>query len=263
MRTRLVATLLALLAAGLLAAQDDQEINARFDQLRMVQRFGNDIAMYPRQNLFFTVPFKASSYPNIPRKARSEFDKGNEALQHNEFQKAKERYSAAIAAYPGFALAHLNLGVAEMNLKDVAGARQEFEQSLKLNPQFAPAYQNLGVLHIQEKDLKTAETNLRNANRLDPTDLKSLTLLAYVEALNREFDAAVATARRVHESGDHTGYAYAHMIAATALESSGHIPEAIREYTQFAQEDPKDPRVPAALVELKRLEAQSASPPKP
>ena len=59
---------------------------------------------------------------------------------------------------------------------------------------------------------------MQTANRLDPVDLKTLTLLAYCQALTHDLETAVLTARRVHSFKEHNGYAYAHMIAATALE---------------------------------------------
>ncbi len=177
-------------------------------------------------------------------------------MQRGEYGKAKEQYESAVAEYPGFALAHHNLAVAVLNLKDLQRARDEFHAAVKSDPQMTAAYQNLGVLEIQQQNFSAALEPLRTANRLNPTDLKTLTLLAYCQALSQQFEMAVLTARRVHDFKEHTGYAYAHMIAATALQSLGKRDEAIREYKQFLAEDPSDPRAAVAKQQIQGLQAQ-------
>ena len=135
-------------------------------------------------------------------------------------------------------------------------ARQEFQTACRLNPQLSLAFQNLGLLEIQQHDYAAAEPPLHDANRLDPKDLKTLTLLAYAEAPNKKYEDAILTARRVHDFNDHAPvYAYAHMIAATALESCGKPDEAIKEYQQFLSEAPKDARANIARQQLRQLGA--------
>lgn len=257
MRHSILFTLLLLTLPAAIRAQqpDDSEINARFDQLRAVQRFGTDYLVSQPRMLFFPVPDSFRPDPKLPKKARENFEKGNKALQKNDFAGAKKHFAEAIAAAPDFSVAHLNLGVAEMNLQELGNAQQEFETVVKLDPQIALAHQNLGVLEIQKKNFAAAELPLRNANRLAPKDMKTLTLLAFAEALNHEYDSAIATARRVHLEPDHAGYAYAHMIAGTALQSSGRIPEALAEYELFLKENPKDPRADVARKVAEELRA--------
>ena len=113
------------------------------------------------------------------------------------------------------------------------------------------------MLEIQQQNLAAALEPLQTANRLNPLDLKTLTLLAYCQALTRQLEKAVLTARRVHDFKQHAGYAYAHMIAAAALQSSGKLDEAILEYRQFLAEDPDDPRAPVAKQQLQKLQAES------
>ncbi len=246
-----------LLACGIARAQDVDpvELNKRFENLRIIQRFGGSYITL-RQTLFAPMPYEVDSYSKVPKKARSDFEKGNAAMQRGEYGKAKEEYEAAIAIYPDFALAHHNLAVAAMNLKDPQRARDEFHAAAKIEPLMAAAYQNLGVLEIQQQNAAAAMEPLQTANRLDPLDLKTLTLLAYCQALTGQLENALLTARRVHDSKQHAGYAYSHMIAATALQSMGKGDEAIKEYKQFLAEDPDDPRAPAAKEQLRKLQAE-------
>lgn len=245
-----------LLTCGITHAQDIDpvELNQRFENLRIIQRFGGNYITL-RQTLFAPVPYEVSEYSKVPKKARSEFEKGNAAMGRGEYGKGKQEYEAAIAIYPEFALAHHNLAVAAMDLKDLQRARDEFHAAVKFDPQMAAAYQNLGVLEIQQQNLAAALEPLQTANRLNPLDLKTLTLLAYCQALTGQLQNAVLTARRVHDFKQHAGYAYSHMIAATAQQSMGKTDEAIKEYKQFLAEDPDDPRAPAAKEQLRKLQA--------
>jgi tetratricopeptide (TPR) repeat protein len=252
-----------LLACGLAWAQqspqgvpDSAELDRRFENLRAIQRFGASFdSVTMRNSLFVPVPYEVSAYSKVPRKARADFERGNAAMQHSEYGKAQQLYASAIVEYPDFALAHHNLAVAAMNLDDWQRARDEFQAAVKSDPQMAAAYQNLGVLEIKQDNLTAALEPLQTANRLNPTDLKTLTLLAYCQARTQQLETAVLTARRVHSFKEHNGYAYAHMIAATALESLGRRDEAIQQYKQFLAEDPSDPRTAAAKEQIRSLQA--------
>jgi tetratricopeptide (TPR) repeat protein len=252
-----------LLTGGFACAQDvpqmsSEDMNKRFENLRAIKQFGRSMdSATMRETLFKPMPHEVEIYSKVPKKARSEFEKGNAALKRGEYDKAKEQYESAIAVYPDFALAHHNLAVTALNLKNAELARDELKAAVKSDPQMTSAYQNLGVLEIQQQDLEAALEPLQTANRLNPTDLKTLTLLAYCQALTHQLEPAVLTARRVHSFKDHAGYAYAHMIAGTALQTLGKRDEAIKEYKLFLAEDPGDPRAAAAKQQIQTLQAQT------
>jgi len=248
----------SLLACTLALAQDPSEMNQKFENLRAIQSFGRSMdAPTMRNTLFTPMPYEVMAYSKVPKKARSDFEKGNAAMKRGDFDKAKEQFESAIAEYPEFALAHHNLAVTALSLKDVQRARDEFHAAVKSDPQMTSAYQNLGVLEIQQQNLSAALEPLQTANRLNPADLKTLTLLAYCQAITHDLETSVLTARRVHSFKDHAGYAYSHMIAATALESLGRRDEAIKEYKQFLAEDPSDPRAAAAKKQIQTLQTPS------
>lgn len=253
----------SLLLAGFACAQDvggepvPENINSRFENLRAIKQFGRSMdTATMRDTLFTPLPYEVEQYSKVPKKARSDFEKGNAALNHKDYGKAKELYEAALIEYPDFALAHHNLAVVALNLKDVQRARDEFHAAAKSDPQMTSAYLNLGVLEIQQQNFPAAIEPLQTADRLDPKNLKTLTLLAYCQALTHQPEMAVLNARRVHSFEDHKGYAYVHMIAGTALESLGKRDEAIKEYKQFLSEDPSDPRGAAAKQQIQVLQAQ-------
>ncbi len=242
------------------SAQDPNEINARFETMRAYKQFGNKVFGVKDPVMDMLRSGSAAPDAKAPKDARSRFEKGNKLLDKGELQKAVEQFEAAIAAYPGYASAHNNLGVTALFLGDLDRAEKAFQLAAKLDPQLTSAHINLGLVNIQRQHFTEAETPLRTANRLDPQNLKTLTLLAYVEALNKEYDDAIIAGRRVHTFPNHKPFAFAHMVTATALQSAGRNDEAIAEYKLFLQEDPANPRAPVAQQALQIL--QGSSPPK-
>lgn len=91
------------------------------ENMRAYSRFGNDYVNVHPNDLFLAVPFGGTG-DRVPGKARSKFEKGNQFLLKDQFDKAKQQYEAALADYPDYASARLNLGVAELNLKDAGHA---------------------------------------------------------------------------------------------------------------------------------------------
>ncbi len=242
-----------------LIGQDPNQINAQFDQMRLYNRFGNKV--FGVKDPVMDVLRSTTAAPDaaVPKEARSRFEKGNKLLDKGEVQKAVEQFEAAIAAYPDYASAHNNLGVTALFLGDLDRAEKAFQLAAKLDPQLTSAHINLGLVKIQRQHFTEAETPLRTANRLDPQNLKTLTLLAYVEALNKEYDDAILAGRRVHAFPNHKPFAFAHMVTATALQSAGRTDEAIAEYKLFLQEDPANPRAPVAQQALQILQGGSPS----
>src|SRR5215469_13820896 len=143
----LLTLICSLLTCGIACAQDTggepvpENINSRFENLRAIKQFGRSMdTATMRETLFTPMPYEVEMYSKVPKKARSAFEKGNDALKRREYDKAKEQYEAAIIEYPSFALAHHNLAVAAMSLKDVQLARDEFQAAVKTDPQMTSAY---------------------------------------------------------------------------------------------------------------------------
>ena len=176
------------LGSGLASAQPvdpsdphvfSDEMNRRLENLRSIQRWGTTLdAPTMRATLFTAMPTDVAAYSKTPHKARSHFERGNEAMQRGDLQKAQEEFESAIAEHPAFALAHHNLAVVAMGLNQLPRAREELQAAIQYAPAMPAAYQNLGVLEIKERHFAAAIEPLQTANRLNPNDLKPLTLLA-------------------------------------------------------------------------------------
>lgn len=192
----------------------------------------------------------------IPASARKQYDKGNQYIVKKDWKKAEERFNEAIAIYPNYAAAYNALGVSYAHQDDWAREREALLKAISLNDHFAPAYVNLARLSIRTGDFLGAETSLKKASALDPTDNPTLVLLAYVEFEDRHFDEAIATSLKAHSLAP-APHAFAHWVAAHALEQKHREADARAELQIFLNEEPSGPRAEAARKEL--ADSQTAS----
>ncbi len=94
-----------------------------------------------------------------------------ETYRFNQEDGADERlrwFQAAVAAAPGNAVAHHNLGVALGDKKDPAGAEAAFRKAIELDPKYAGAHYNLGVALANKGQLDEAIAYFRKALALQP-----------------------------------------------------------------------------------------------
>jgi len=88
---------------------------------------------------------------------------GNQAEKEGRSREACELYRQAVAAAPGYAKAHLNLGIGLEAIGDIDGAIKSHETALADDPGDAYANYNLGNLLYARGELTRAEELLRAA----------------------------------------------------------------------------------------------------
>ncbi len=74
------------------------------------------------------------------------FNKGYNAAENKEYDKAISYYLRAIELNPADADAYINLGAAYYNQSNLTKAIRMYEKAIELNPEYADAYSNLGLL---------------------------------------------------------------------------------------------------------------------
>ncbi|MBN2576020.1 MAG: tetratricopeptide repeat protein [Deltaproteobacteria bacterium] len=81
---------------------------------------------------------------------------------------AEECYRQALAADPGLAAAHTNLGELAFRRGDVGRARREFEAALALDPEQPEARYDLATILYQQGDIEQAASELRRVVAQSP-----------------------------------------------------------------------------------------------
>jgi tetratricopeptide (TPR) repeat protein len=192
----------------------------------------------------------------IPDKARKEFQKASDAMSHEDWNGARDKLLKAIALYPNYAAAYNNLGVVYSRLNQPAQESDALEKAIAANDRYAPAYVNFGELCIRQGDLPSAERQLKKAIELDPQNAKAYMLLADAQLLNREYDAAIASAKQAHAL-PHDKLALTHYISAKAYEHQNRPQDAIAELQTFLKEEPQGSRADHMREEMKQLQRQA------
>lgn len=86
---------------------------------------------------------KAALNPSI----ENAFQKGLEAIQNNDRDRAIDIFYAISRANPDLSGAYANLGMLLLDKKDYANAETALRQALRLNPDNPEVYNNLGLLY--------------------------------------------------------------------------------------------------------------------
>lgn len=193
---------------------------------------------------------------NIPKKAKKEFDKANESIARQDWDRARDELLRAVAIYPQYADAYNNLGAVYARLENPAQEREALQKAISLNDHLASAFVNLGKMDIKAHNFPDAEVQLGKAANIAPNDPQTLMLLANVELMNQHFDAAIDHCKKVHAM-PHDQQTLVHYIAARALEHENRFADAVVEFQTFLQEEPQGQRADAVRKELRALENQA------
>jgi Ca-activated chloride channel homolog len=184
-----------------------------------------------------------------PAKAVSEFNRAAGLLRGQHSEEAIAHLQKAIADYPKFISAHNYLGLAYLDMDDVARAQSEFEIAANLDDKFPGSFVNLGRLALSQNDFVTAGLQLGKAVALRPRDPAILTVLAYAQQGNHQYREAIQTVEQVHAL-PHPGMGNAHYVAAAAALALKDYLLAQSELTLFVREDPSNSLAATARYNL-------------
>jgi Tfp pilus assembly protein PilF len=103
------------------------------------------------------------SDPNVPAKAREEFEKGRAAIGEAKKEKVQEgiaHLEKAVTIYSNYQQAQLMLGTTYMDLQQWDKAEQHLRKTLEINPKTANALFALGEMSLRQKKDDEAEKEL-------------------------------------------------------------------------------------------------------
>jgi Tetratricopeptide repeat len=194
---------------------------------------------------------------DIPPKAKAEMQKGVQAFDHGDLDKAREKFEKAVSIYPRYARAYENLGIVALKSKDRTAAREFFLKAIQTEDNYLPAYIALARLEVEDKHYPDAESLLAKVLVLNPGIPEAVAILAGAEYGNKEYDKALADAQRVHAMPKHERFASVHLLRAEIMEMQSRNQEAVSEYKLFLSEAPNSPQASAVESAIADLEANT------
>jgi predicted O-linked N-acetylglucosamine transferase (SPINDLY family) len=186
--------------------------------------------------------------PGARRQADGLIDEGNRAEAEGRAAEACALYRQAVAASPGYARAHLNLGVALEALGDAEGAAASHRAALAAEPHNAYAAYNLAKLRLASGAAAEAEGLVALALRSQPRFAEALVLQGCVfSAQGSPAPAAAAFESAMAQGACDFGVFYHHAQALRALER---LPEARAMLERALAIDPSNVDARASLADV-------------
>jgi superkiller protein 3 len=96
------------------------------------------------------------------------FNKGYNAVENKEYDKAISFYLRVIEIDPDYATAYYNLGLVYGNQGNNTKAIELYEKAIELKPDYAKAYNNLGLAYKNQGNLTKAIESYEKSIEIDP-----------------------------------------------------------------------------------------------
>jgi tetratricopeptide (TPR) repeat protein len=105
-----------------------------------------------------------------PKEAKKAYDRGLQLLLKNKPDDAAKDFEKAVAEYPKYAEAWMNLGKVRLQQKNNDQARNAMLKAIDADPKLVPPYLELGLMSAQQQKWEESGHYLDQAVRLDPFD---------------------------------------------------------------------------------------------
>ena len=152
------------------------------------------------------------------RTARSDFERGTNALRAGRMDEALVALQRAVERKPDYPDAHYNLGAVWRSLGKEEAALAAYRRAAELAPGFAQVHADIGSVLRQLRELEEAERSLRRALELQPDHPDALVELAAVYKGRGDWRASIAHLQRAIEVAPHSGRArWAHAVSQIPL----------------------------------------------
>lgn len=190
-----------------------------------------------------------------PKDAKKAYEHGLQSLLKNKIADAAKDFEKAVAAYPNYAEAWLNLGKLRLQTKSTEPARTAFLKAIEADPKLVPPYLELGLLYAAETNWKDSAVYLDQAVKLDPVDFPQAWYADAVAHYNlKNYDAAEKSAREAVKLDPKHANPRASYLLGLVLAEKRDYKGAAAELTAYIQEAPTAPDLAQVKDQLAQLE---------
>lgn len=194
-----------------------------------------------------------------PSDARKAYEKGLQSLQKGKTADAQKNFEKAVAIYPKYANAWLDLGRSRLHQKSIEPAREAFRKALEADGKLVAAQIELGILAAQESKWVDAARYLDDALRLDPVDFPQAWFIDAVADFNtKNYAMAEKSVRAALKLDPQHKNPQADQLLGLILATKGEYPgaaEELRTYLKLAPGAPDADKVKAQLAQVERMQS--------
>lgn len=194
--------------------------------------------------------------------ARKAFDKGAEAAKGGKWADAATNFRKAADLFPGYADAWLELGKAQVALKQTDDARKSFEASLKADEKYPAPYVQLVQLENQAQDWKGVT---EMADRLFNLAPGAFPLIYYIDSAAKyrlkDVDGAESVSRDGLKADTQHQAPKLYEVLALCLMARGDATGALTELKQYLEVAPFAPDAANVKAQIAELEARAQAAP--
>jgi tetratricopeptide (TPR) repeat protein len=188
----------------------------------------------------------------VPKKARHEYEKAEDAAQKNKWAEANQCLQRALVIWPKFAEALVLRAIIERNAYSSAQAITDAEKAVESDPSYAKAYVVLGAAYTDVNRWDDAVRALDHGERIAPDYWQGYYEMSRTLLLKRDFAGALRHAQKAFDVG-HTSFAMLHLIKGYAYLGLSNQPAARTELEAYVKLEPKSDAALRVRTILERM----------
>jgi len=190
-----------------------------------------------------------------PKAAKKSYDQGLQALLKTKLDEAAKDFEKAVALYPQYAEAWVNLGKVRIEQQKIEAARAALKKAIEADPKIVAPYMELGLLAAKETNWQESAKYLDRAVELDPVDFPQAWYADAVANFNlAKYDAAEKSARAAVKLDPRHANPRACYLLGLVLNEKHDYAGAAAELANYIKLAPNAPDLALAKDELGRLE---------
>jgi len=192
---------------------------------------------------------------NVPKKASSEFERGNAEMDNRNWGKALDHFTKAVSIYPKYSGALYAEAVVYNRLSQPDKQRDALQLAINANDHCVPALIGLAKMDVAGKKNMEASDLLYKAVLAEPANVESLAMLSRVDFFLGQYERSIADVQRAHAM-PHQQFAWIHYTAASAYERLGNVSASIAQLKIYLDEDPQSPRADSVRQAIAAMESR-------
>jgi tetratricopeptide (TPR) repeat protein len=190
-----------------------------------------------------------------PKDAKKAYEHGLQALLKNKPADAAKDFEKAVAVYPDYADAWVNLGKLRLEQQSIEPARAALLRAMKSDPKLVTPYMELGLLAAKDTNWQESAKYLDRAVELDPVDFPQAWYADAVANYNlKKYDAAEKSARAAVKLDPRRANPRSFYLLGLVLAEKQNYTDAAAELTTYIKLAPNAPDLAQARDRLGEME---------